>query len=238
MPLPQGSCMTPLADEPQPTDTRNGSPLEVLRSFSSSASPASAARSPTSAISATSSSCAGAGSTSRPMPISSRCASSCRARPAARSAFSIGLLRAGYRGGLAAWTGFTLPSAIVLVLFAYGVGALSGPVGTGLLHGLKLVAVAIVAQAVWGMARTLCPDRERASIAVVAALIILFSTVVGRADRRRSCSAAIAGSCCAAARRRPDGALSRCRCRVARALVALTAFFAVAGRACRSCADV
>jgi chromate transporter len=90
--------------------------------------------------------------------------------------FSIGLMRAGIAGALAAWTGFTLPSAIVLVLFAYGAGALSGPAGTGLLHGLKLVAVAIVAQAVWGMARSLCPDRERASIAAVAALIILFST--------------------------------------------------------------
>jgi chromate transporter len=89
--------------------------------------------------------------------------------------FSIGLIRAGYRGGLAAWTGFTLPSAIALVLFAYGAGELVGPIGIGLLHGLKLVAVAIVAQAVWGMARTLCPDRERASIAVAAALIILFS---------------------------------------------------------------
>ena len=90
--------------------------------------------------------------------------------------FSIGLMRAGYRGALAAWTGFTLPSAMALVLFAYGASALGGPLGTGTLHGLKLVAVAIVAQAVWGMARTLCPDKERASIAVVAALIILFST--------------------------------------------------------------
>ena len=90
--------------------------------------------------------------------------------------FSIGLMRAGYLGGLAAWTGFTLPSAIMLLLFAYGVGSLSGALGTGLLHGLKLVAVAIVAQAVWGMARTLCPDRERASIAAVAALIVLFSS--------------------------------------------------------------
>src|SRR5215470_4867651 len=89
--------------------------------------------------------------------------------------FSIGLMRAGYLGGLAAWTAFTLPSAIVLLLFAYGVGSLGGPVGSGLLHGLKLVAVAVVAQAVWGMARSLCPDRERASIAAVAALIILFS---------------------------------------------------------------
>jgi chromate transporter len=89
--------------------------------------------------------------------------------------FSIGLMRAGYRGGLAAWIGFTLPSAIALVLFAYGAGALGGPAGIGLLHGLKLVAVAIVAQAIWGMAHTLCPDRERACIAVAAALIILFS---------------------------------------------------------------
>src|SRR5215470_12076734 len=89
--------------------------------------------------------------------------------------FSLGLMRAGYLGGLAAWTGFTLPSAIALVLFAYGATILTGPIGAGLLHGLKLVAVAIVAQAVWGMARTLCPDRERASIAVIATLIVLFS---------------------------------------------------------------
>jgi len=90
--------------------------------------------------------------------------------------FSIGLMRAGYPGALAAWTGFTLPSAILLVLFAYGAASLSGPLGLGLLHGLKLVAVAIVAQAVFGMARSLCPDRQRASIAVIAAVIILFST--------------------------------------------------------------
>jgi chromate transporter len=93
-----------------------------------------------------------------------------------QTGFSIGLIRAGYLGALAAWTGFTLPSAVVMVLFAYGAGALGGPAGTGLLHGLKLVAVAIVAQAVSGMARTLCPDRQRASIAVLSALIILFST--------------------------------------------------------------
>ena len=90
--------------------------------------------------------------------------------------FSLGILRAGYLGGLAAWLGFTLPSALALLLFSYGAAALSGPAGTGLLHGLKLVAVAIVAQAVWGMARALCPDRERASIAGVAALIVLLST--------------------------------------------------------------
>jgi chromate transporter len=90
--------------------------------------------------------------------------------------FSIGLMRAGYAGGLAAWVGFTLPSAVALVSFAYGAAALSGPLGIGLLHGLKLVAVAIVAQAVVGMARTLCPDLARASIAAAAALVIFFST--------------------------------------------------------------
>jgi len=90
--------------------------------------------------------------------------------------FSVGLLRAGYLGAFAAWTGFTLPSAVALVLFAYGAGALTGTIGAGLLHGLRLVAVAIVAQAIWGMARTLCPDRKRATIAVIAALIILFSS--------------------------------------------------------------
>jgi chromate transporter len=90
--------------------------------------------------------------------------------------FAIGLMRAGPLGGLAAWTGFTLPSAVLLVLFAHGAELLSGRAGYGLIHGLKLVAVAIVAQAVWGMARTLCPDRARASIAVAAALIVLFNT--------------------------------------------------------------
>ncbi len=89
--------------------------------------------------------------------------------------FSIGLLRARYLGALAAWIGFTLPSAVALVLFAYGAGELGGTLGSGILHGLRLVAVAIVAQAIWGMARTLCPDRERASIATIVAMIMLFS---------------------------------------------------------------
>src|ERR1700733_6108070 len=78
--------------------------------------------------------------------------------------FTLGLIRAGYGGGLAAWLGFTLPSAILMTAFAYGAKELSGPIGQGVIHGLKLAAVAIVAQAVWGMARTLCPDRQRASI--------------------------------------------------------------------------
>jgi len=87
--------------------------------------------------------------------------------------FSIGLMRAGYGGGLAAWIGFTVPSAAALVLFADGVSAMRGPTGNGLSHGLALVAVAIVAQAVWGMARTLCPDARRAAIACASFLIIL-----------------------------------------------------------------
>ena len=96
--------------------------------------------------------------------------------------FALGLMRGGWLGGLAAWAGFTLPSAMLLVLFAYGAGSLADSVaGTGLLHGLKLVAVAVVAQAVWGMARSLCPDRERASIATVAAILVLFApTAVGQ----------------------------------------------------------
>jgi chromate transporter len=91
-------------------------------------------------------------------------------------AFSLGLIRAGYRGALAAWVGFTFPSAVLMMTFALGAGSLTGPLGTGTLHGLKLVAVAIVAQAVWGMARTLCPDRTRACIAAIAAVLILSSS--------------------------------------------------------------
>ena len=88
--------------------------------------------------------------------------------------FGIGLMRGGWLGGLAAWAGFTLPSAALMVLFAACAGKLSAsPLGAGVAHGLKLVAVAIVAQAVWGMARSLCPDRERASVASLAAVLAL-----------------------------------------------------------------
>lgn len=86
---------------------------------------------------------------------------------------AIGLSRAGYAGALAAWAGFTLPSAIALVLFAYGISMLGDVSNAGWLHGLKIVAVAVVAQAVLGMMRTLAPDRERATMAVVAAIITL-----------------------------------------------------------------
>jgi chromate transporter len=82
---------------------------------------------------------------------------------------SIGLLRAGYPGALAAWTGFTLPSALALTLFALGLSAAGNMLDSGWLHGLKVAAVAVVAQALLGMARTLAPDRARATLAVAAA---------------------------------------------------------------------
>ncbi len=91
-----------------------------------------------------------------------------------QTGFAIGLMRAGRLGGLAAWAAFTLPSAIAMTLFAYGEGALKGPAGDGLIHGLKLVAVAIVAQAVLGMAQSLTPDRPRAAIAVLSLILTAF----------------------------------------------------------------
>jgi chromate transporter len=86
---------------------------------------------------------------------------------------AIGLSRAGYAGAMAAWLGFTLPSAVALVLFAYGVGQIAHVLGAGWLHGLKVVAVAVVAQAVLGMMRSLAPDRGRATLAVAAAALVL-----------------------------------------------------------------
>jgi chromate transporter len=87
---------------------------------------------------------------------------------------AIGLSRAGYWGALAAWTAFTLPSAVALILFAYGISASSALLQSGWLHGLKVAAVAVVALAVLGMAKSLTPDRERATLAVAAAAIALF----------------------------------------------------------------
>src|SRR3990167_9673604 len=85
----------------------------------------------------------------------------------------IGLAKAGMPGAFAAWLAFTLPSAIALALFGYGVVAFQEAIPSGLLHGLKVVAVAVVAQAVWGMARTLCPDAPRVTLAVIAAIATL-----------------------------------------------------------------
>ena len=88
--------------------------------------------------------------------------------------FALGVMRAGWLGALAAFTAFTLPSALALLVFAMTSASIAGPIGTGALHGLKIVAVAIVAQAVWGMAKNLCPDKERAAIAVIAVGMLAF----------------------------------------------------------------
>jgi chromate transporter len=85
----------------------------------------------------------------------------------------VGLSRGGLLGALAAWFGFTMPSALALIAFGYGVVSYQDAVNIGVLHGLKVVAVAVVAQAVWGMARTLCPDAQRVTMAVVAACAVL-----------------------------------------------------------------
>jgi chromate transporter len=91
--------------------------------------------------------------------------------------FSLGILRGnGILGGLAAWFAFTMPSALIMFAFAMGANAFTGPVAEGFLHGLKLVAVAVVAQAIWGMARTLAPDRSRAAIAFAAVATVVFFT--------------------------------------------------------------
>ncbi len=87
--------------------------------------------------------------------------------------FALGIARCGIPGGLAAWLGFTLPSAALLVLFAMGLPALQETFGASWLGGLKIAAVAVVARAVWGMAGNLCPDRPRATIALAAAVAAL-----------------------------------------------------------------
>ena len=93
---------------------------------------------------------------------------------------AIGITRAGLLGGVAAWLGFTLPSAVAMVAFAYGLRALD-VADTGWLHGLKVAAVAVVAQAVWGMARALAPDRERATVAILSAVAALLWPTAHRA---------------------------------------------------------
>lgn len=86
--------------------------------------------------------------------------------------FALGLWRAGFLGALAAWAAFTLPSALLLVLFASGAALFDGPFAAGVLHGLKLAAVAVVAQAVWGMARSFCRNLPGAAIALASAAIL------------------------------------------------------------------
>ena len=90
-----------------------------------------------------------------------------------QAGFAIGMVKRGVLGGMVAWTAFTAPSAFLMIAAAFGVDLLSGPIAAGVIHGLKLVAVAVVAQAVWGMARTLAPDRLRSLIAVLALATIM-----------------------------------------------------------------
>ena len=87
-----------------------------------------------------------------------------------QTGFAIGIYQGGLRGGLAAWLGFTLPSALIMIALGVGVSQLGGLAGAGWLQGLKLAAIAVVAHALYGMARQLCPDRERLGIAAAAAL--------------------------------------------------------------------
>ena len=85
----------------------------------------------------------------------------------------IGLTKAGLAGAFAAWLGFTAPSAVALVALGYGVVAFGDAIPAGLLRGLEAVVVAVVAQALWGMARTLCPDPPRVTVAVLGAAAVL-----------------------------------------------------------------
>jgi chromate transporter len=94
---------------------------------------------------------------------------------------AIGLSRAGVLGAIAAWTGFTLPSALLLVGFAFGIANFGNQISSGWLHGLKVVAVAIVAQAIWGMGAKLCSEKKRATIAVLATVAaVVFPFALGQ----------------------------------------------------------
>lgn len=90
--------------------------------------------------------------------------------------FAIGWQRAGYFGGLAAWLGFTLPSAVILMLFALGMTQ-GYNLPNGVVHGLKIVAVAVVAHAVWGMANQLCQGAVKMTLAIMAACVVLLVEV-------------------------------------------------------------
>lgn len=89
--------------------------------------------------------------------------------------FAVGLIRAGWAGAVAAFLAFTLPSALLMFAFAEFLPRISGPLGNAAVHGLKLVALAVVAHGLLGMFRQLCPDRSRAAIAIMAAVLLLLS---------------------------------------------------------------
>ncbi len=93
----------------------------------------------------------------------------------------LGIMRSGFLGGVAAWIGFTFPSALAMIAFAYGVSQVGDLSNVAWLHGLKIVAVAVVAQAVWGMARNLCPDIKRATLAIAVALLtLMYPSAIGQ----------------------------------------------------------
>ena len=101
---------------------------------------------------------------------------------------ALGISRAGLSGGFAAWLGFTLPSALALVAFGYGVASFGAVSESGAIHGLKVAAVAVVALAIWGMGKTLCPDAKRASLAALAAFIALaWPSVIGQVGAMLLC---------------------------------------------------
>ena len=138
---------------------------------------------------------------------------------------AIGITRAGLLGGVAAWLGFTLPSAIALIAFAYGVRALD-VADAGWLHGLKVAAVAVVALAVWGMSRALAPDRQRATLAILSAVCaLLWPTGIGQvliiAAAGLVGSRLLSGASAAATTRRPISIGRRL------GVVMLTLFFAL-----------
>lgn len=89
--------------------------------------------------------------------------------------FTLGLLRAGWMGGAVAWFGFTMPSALLMLAFAFGHTLLTGRTGLGVVHGLQLVAVAVVAQAILSMRKSLAPDVARMALALIAAAIAFFA---------------------------------------------------------------
>lgn len=101
---------------------------------------------------------------------------------------ALGLQRAGWPGALMAWLGFTLPSALALIAFALGLAAHADLAASGAVHGLKVVAVAVVAQAVWGMGKSLCPDRLRAGLAIAAAIVALtWPSALGQVGAMLAC---------------------------------------------------
>jgi chromate transporter len=138
--------------------------------------------------------------------------------------FALGWRRAGPLGALAAWTGFTLPSAVLMTAFAFGAPAMGGPLGDGVIHGLKLVAVAVVAQAVVSMARILTPNAPRLAVAL-AALVVVRLAPAGAGQIPAIALGAAAGLLWLRGRRdegAPDSKVSKASPRIG--LAALTAY--------------